>query len=225
MDIAAAIGLGGDDQKVFAVVQIRRFDDVEAGGGDHAHQGARGEMVEMLVDEPFLDHVLGVEDRGRGRIEDQKAARLQDAPVIGQHAGGFGQMFDRVAGMDDVEASAFERRVLDARRDKFGARQAGAGFGDALVGLDRDDACRIGFAEKDAARSCRDWSRHRAATIRRVRSAWRVKARQSAVWCGSPCRSAHCPNRRRWKRRRCGAARDRCAAGFAPGRNGGRGES
>ena len=50
------------------------------------HQGACGEMIEMLVDEPFFDDVVAAEKRDVGRIEHQQPARLQHARMIGQHA-------------------------------------------------------------------------------------------------------------------------------------------
>ena len=48
-------------------------------------------------------------------------------------------MLDGVAGVNDVEASAFQRRVLDARTDAVGAFQAFAGIDNALIGFQRED--------------------------------------------------------------------------------------
>ncbi len=90
------------------------------------------------------------------RIAVEGASRIRSppgfkhAPVIGQHAGRFGQMLDGVAGMDDVEALAFERRVFDARGDEFGARKVRARIGHAFVGLDGGDAGGIGAASRKA---------------------------------------------------------------------------
>ena len=106
----------------------------------------------MLVDEPFLDDVVAREQRGVRRVEDQKAAILQRAMMIGQRVRRMNQMLDRVAGMDDIEAAGFQRHILDALLDQMRARKPGAGRGDALVGLDSNDMRIWRGVEKSAAK-------------------------------------------------------------------------
>ncbi len=125
------------EQQVHGIGRIVLLDDGEAGGFDHARERAGREMKQVLVDEPFLDNVLAADQGDIGGVDHQQPAGPQYARMIFQRRKGFGQMFDGVAGMNDVEAAVFERRVLGAQPDQFGARQAGAGIGMAFVRLQR----------------------------------------------------------------------------------------
>ena len=62
----------------------------------------------------------------------------------------FPEMFDCVAGMDDVEACGFKGDVFDAPDMQFDALEAGAGPRHALVGLDRDEVGRGRFIQQSA---------------------------------------------------------------------------
>ena len=57
-------------------------------------------------------------------------------------------MFDRMAGVHDVETSRLQRRVFDARDLQFRPGKIGAGRGNAFVGLDRNDFCLRRHSEK-----------------------------------------------------------------------------
>ena len=136
-DVIRTDGFFRHQEEVFQVGGVRPFDNRKTRRLDHANERAFGEMVKMLVDEPFLDDVIGADQRDVRGIENQEPAVLQTAPMIGENMAGMRQMLDRVAGMDDVEAPAFERYTLDAPDMQLGTLQAGTGQRHAFVRLDR----------------------------------------------------------------------------------------
>ena len=127
--------LARNDQKILAIGAIRPFDDLETRQLDHAGECAGGEMEEMLVDEPFLDHIIGPEKLCARRIDHQKPVAFQRAPVVGKHARRIGQMLDGVAGMHNVEAIGLKGCRFNARMNQFGAFEARAGIHHALIRL------------------------------------------------------------------------------------------
>ncbi len=134
-------GLARHEQQVDGIAGIGLAQDLEACRFDHAAQRGGREMEKMLVDEPFFHDVAPADQGDVGRIQHQQAARLECAGMVLQRRERFGQMFDGVTGMDDVEAFLRQHGVFDARLDQLGARQVGAGLGEAFVRLDSGDLC------------------------------------------------------------------------------------
>ena len=113
-----------------------------------------------------------------------KSARLQHAPVIGEHARRLGQVLDGVAGMDDVEAFAFPARHLrcapaPVRCDPNLCHAVG----DALVRLDCGDdapAARPPVIARAKLPRLEPTSRIERSALR---STWRCSAASAA--CGA----------------------------------------
>jgi hypothetical protein len=118
--------LTGNEQQIGAIVGIGLLNDFKSGGFDHPAERACGEVEQVLVDEPFLDDIFGADDRDIRRIEDQKSAIPKDTPVVGQDTRGTGEVFDRVAGMNDIEAPGFECDIFDTRRYQLRAIEIAA---------------------------------------------------------------------------------------------------
>jgi hypothetical protein len=102
----------------------------------------------MLVDEEFFDDVVRTDDRGVRHFEEEIAVRRQHGAVRMQCFARALQMFQRVAGIDDVETLGLEARVFQARVQPGEAGLAGPGADDALIRLDADDLrFRVGGLE------------------------------------------------------------------------------
>ncbi len=134
-----------------------------------------------------------------------------------------GQMFDRVAGMHDVEAVGFQREpIFDARMNEFGAFKLGARIRHRVRRARPPPVQPAVLPQETRARSCRDWNRHpapKAVLTNRRGGAMRFErcfgAEPFAVTHIAPIGAAR--NGRTLARRR-----GRCAAGSAPARNCGR---
>jgi hypothetical protein len=143
------VRLARHDENILAVARVGLLQDFEPGRLDHARQCADRKMIEVLVDEPLLDDVVGADHGDVRSIEDEKSAVLQDAGMILEHAQGMGQMLGGMAGMDHVELPGTEFERLDACHMQL--RLAGRGLGDAFVGFHRHHF---------GGRKC-SWSAHR----------------------------------------------------------------
>ena len=130
------IALAGQKQKIFAVCGIRVRDNFETCRMKKTQQGACGEMIEMLVDEPFLDDVVRTDQGDIGHVDKKQPARLERSPMIGEHACGRGEMLQRVTGMDNIETRQLERGIFNPYTECFAPRKIAAALRDALVRLD-----------------------------------------------------------------------------------------
>ena len=97
--------------------------------------GVTGRMAHNVVN-PRVEERLASEQRDVRRIDDQQSARLKHAPMISQRAPRRNQLFDRAAGMDDVEAGIGKADILDGCRDQRGSRESGVSNADAFVRFD-----------------------------------------------------------------------------------------
>ena|ERR1700733_2237282 len=59
--------------------------------------------------------------------------------MVGEHARRFGQVLDRVAGMDDVETAGLESYIFDAGPYELATVECPAGLRNAFVGFHGDD--------------------------------------------------------------------------------------
>ena len=158
-------------------------------------------MKEMLVDEPFLDNVVAAEKRDIGRVDHQQAARLQHAPMVVQR---------RARMRPDARWCGRNERCRSGRVSSACLRCAhwissvrcklGAGIG---IRAHRARPRPVG-----AAAPRRETPRETAAVGADIQQReWRVEidmaraAHPSPPGCESLCRSGHCPNRRRSRRR------------------------
>ena len=171
------VGLARDEQKIDAIVADRAAAMmVEAGRLDHARQRACREMIEMLVDEPFLDNVVAADQGDIGRVDDQQVRRASARGSDPSAPRRVGEMLDRVAGMDDVEAASRQASYLRCapgsvrcaagrRRSRQRARRA------------RPRRCvRVGRGvQKGAGETAAIGADIEQAPVAASRSAWRAK--------------------------------------------------
>ena len=202
--------------------EIGRRDDLEARGLDHAHQRARREMIEMLVDEPFLDNVVGAEKGDIGRIEHQQAARFQHAPMIRERArrvrrdarwcGRNGRCRSGRFPAPRLRCAPGSVRCAADRRRNRATRSSGSTATSWRVGRAVEKGARE-TAAIGADIEQRKLASKIGVALQRVER--RLGAKAFAVADIAPVGAAG-------DARPARAARGRCAAGSAPARNGGR---